>query len=341
MKPSFHLSLNVGNLERSVNFYATLLGVEPAKSYVDYAKFEVDDPAITLALQPGPIGGGSLNHLGLRVQDGEGLRAAFQRLATKGFETQFMSDVECCYARQSKIVTCDPDGTMVEVYVHQGDVETKAPSNSTKMAAAPQVATAETLRFEHLLGTPFALPESNEQTLYDELHLRGTFNDPAAASERHKILKMALNSLKPGATLSVHLLVADKALTQELPQLPAPANYVRHVPLENEIMQAIEQAGFNSITLKRFSHEPVFRFDGVNMRELLVEAKRPYRVGAEALRTVVYRGPFKTVTDDMGHTYRRGERIPVADLNLVIWAETNQSDALVVLTDNGPRSCEQ
>ena len=38
----FHVSLNVSDLPRSVAFYAALLGVTPAKVYVDYAKFEID-----------------------------------------------------------------------------------------------------------------------------------------------------------------------------------------------------------------------------------------------------------------------------------------------------------
>ena len=40
----FHLSVNVSDLARSVAFYRTLFGAEPAKLRDDYAKFELDDP---------------------------------------------------------------------------------------------------------------------------------------------------------------------------------------------------------------------------------------------------------------------------------------------------------
>ena len=47
----FHLSLNVSNLPRSLEFYKTLFDLAPAKSYPDYAKFElVDPPVIMLSL---------------------------------------------------------------------------------------------------------------------------------------------------------------------------------------------------------------------------------------------------------------------------------------------------
>ena len=37
----FHLSLNVTDLARSLDFYRVLFGMEPAKVRADYAKFEL------------------------------------------------------------------------------------------------------------------------------------------------------------------------------------------------------------------------------------------------------------------------------------------------------------
>ena len=48
----FHLSLNVSDLNRSVAFFRTLFGMEPAKLRADYAKFEPDDPPLVLSLEP-------------------------------------------------------------------------------------------------------------------------------------------------------------------------------------------------------------------------------------------------------------------------------------------------
>ena len=46
----FHLSLNVGDLARAIDFYRILFGVEPAKRRPDYAKFELEDPPLVLSL---------------------------------------------------------------------------------------------------------------------------------------------------------------------------------------------------------------------------------------------------------------------------------------------------
>lgn len=64
---TFHVSLNVSNLEKSVAFYGVLLGTVAAKQRVDYAKFELEDPPLVLSSIPSPGGvGGNLNHVGLR-----------------------------------------------------------------------------------------------------------------------------------------------------------------------------------------------------------------------------------------------------------------------------------
>ena len=48
---TFHLSLDVPDLAGAVAFYRELFGVEPAKEKPGYAKFELADPPVALALQ--------------------------------------------------------------------------------------------------------------------------------------------------------------------------------------------------------------------------------------------------------------------------------------------------
>src|SRR5690349_5198668 len=115
----FHISLNVQNLNKSVEFYRYLFGKPPAKLYPDYAKFETEDPPLVLSLEPTTSiqpGTGTLNHIGIRVSDQRMIREYYERAAAAGSEVQWLSGVECCYSRQSKIVLRDPDANLVEVY---------------------------------------------------------------------------------------------------------------------------------------------------------------------------------------------------------------------------------
>jgi catechol 2,3-dioxygenase-like lactoylglutathione lyase family enzyme len=118
----FHVSLNVGDLPRSLAFYSALLGAAPVKAYADYAKFEIDEPPVILSLKPHPARvGGPLNHLGLRVRTPEELAAVQQRLQEAGFRVSRQDDVRCCYAHQTKFWITDPDETLWEVYLLHDD----------------------------------------------------------------------------------------------------------------------------------------------------------------------------------------------------------------------------
>jgi catechol 2,3-dioxygenase-like lactoylglutathione lyase family enzyme len=116
----FHLSLLVADLERSLAFYRVLFNCEPSKAYPgDYAEFEVPDPPLLLALTqcPGRAPGGALNHIGLRFSSEAAVANVAKRLEAAGLPTRKEEQVACCYARQTKCWTTDPDHNLWEIYV--------------------------------------------------------------------------------------------------------------------------------------------------------------------------------------------------------------------------------
>src|SRR5437016_1750730 len=120
---AFHMSLKVKNLDQSVEFYGRLFGVAPAKQFADYAKFELDDPALVLSLEPLRDGERTgLDHLGIRVSSRNLLIDATSRIAERGLTFEHLASVDCCYSRQSKIYMNDPDGHLVEVYTVEADL---------------------------------------------------------------------------------------------------------------------------------------------------------------------------------------------------------------------------
>ena len=78
MSATFHLSLDVPDLDAAVAFYGQLLGSGPAKRKPGYAKFELADPPLALALQQAARPG--LSHLGIRVDDTATVERASTRL---------------------------------------------------------------------------------------------------------------------------------------------------------------------------------------------------------------------------------------------------------------------
>ena len=121
MSNTFHLSLDVPDLERAVGFYTELFGLEPAKCRAGYAKFELEDPPVALALQQARTP--ALSHLGIRVETTAEVDSAAERLRRSGLVTLDERDTECCYARQDKVWVSDPAGHRWEVYTVLEDVE--------------------------------------------------------------------------------------------------------------------------------------------------------------------------------------------------------------------------
>jgi catechol 2,3-dioxygenase-like lactoylglutathione lyase family enzyme len=118
---TFHLSLDVPDLEGAVAFYRELFGVDPAKRKPNYAKFELADPPVALALQERTAPG--LSHLGIRVDSTDEVEQASTRLRDSGLVTLDERDTTCCYARQDKVWVADPAGNRWEVYTVLQDVE--------------------------------------------------------------------------------------------------------------------------------------------------------------------------------------------------------------------------
>jgi len=123
MSSAVHISLNVRDLPRSVDFYRRFFG-EPAKLASDYAKFVARDPEVHLALMPGRAGvgeaagapSGALSHLGIRVETPAEVSAWRQTLLGRGLLAETEAQENCCYALQEKFWISDPDGNRWEVY---------------------------------------------------------------------------------------------------------------------------------------------------------------------------------------------------------------------------------
>ena len=83
---------------------------------------------------------------------------------------------------------------------------------------------------------------------------------------------------------------------------------------EDRFLEMFEEAGFYGVEILSRAEEPWQVIDGVEFRSLTVRAF----VGKEGPcvernQAVVYRGPWKQVKDDDGHTILRGQRMAVCD----------------------------
>ena len=118
MRP--HVSLNVRSVPHSVAFYEKLCGVPPHKQTVDYAKFDLREPALNLSLLSSRGTISSVNHLGIEVDSTDEIKIWSNRLQEQGILKKIETNQVCCFARQDKLWFTDPDGNAWEVFtVHE------------------------------------------------------------------------------------------------------------------------------------------------------------------------------------------------------------------------------
>jgi catechol 2,3-dioxygenase-like lactoylglutathione lyase family enzyme len=153
-----HLALNVRDVERSLEFYRKMLGIEPSKVRTGYAKFDVQSPPLNLTLnQVAFTERGALSHLGIQVASTDDVLRMRERWDEAGLVTRDEMQTNCCYALQDKAWVHDPDGNEWEVFVVLEDnlpqtanccgtdaaMEEKQQADATRSTAAQ--ATAETV----------------------------------------------------------------------------------------------------------------------------------------------------------------------------------------------------
>ena len=129
MRP--HLSLDVGNVAASVQFYQKVFGVAPQKQTADYAKFDLREPALNLSLVSSTGKISSVDHLGIEIESIEEIAAWKQHLQEHGILEKVEENVACCFARQDKLWFSDPDGNAWEIFTVHEQLDTTGPLSKT------------------------------------------------------------------------------------------------------------------------------------------------------------------------------------------------------------------
>ncbi len=83
---------------------------------------------------------------------------------------------------------------------------------------------------------------------------------------------------------------------------------------EDLFLKAFEDAGFHGIALLERTDQPWQTIKGIEFRSVTVQAfKGKQGLCFERNQAVIYRGPWRKVTDDDGHVLERGQRMAVCD----------------------------
>lgn len=129
--------------------------------------------------------------------------------------------------------------------------------------------------------------------------------------------------LKRGGRVAISDIVSDEAVPAHLAADPDLwSACVSGAFQEEEFMRAFEEAGFHGIRIEEFRPEAYQTVEGIEFRAVTVTASKGKEGPClERNQAVIYRGPWKRVVDDDGHTLERGARMAVCDKTFKLYSQ--------------------
>jgi len=139
--------------------------------------------------------------------------------------------------------------------------------------------------------------------------------------KRHDLFREMHRVLRSGGRTVVSDIVCDEDVPQRLQDDPTLwSGCISGAFREDLLLEAFEQAGFYGIEILRRGSEPWQVVEGIEFRSVTIQAfKGKAGPCIERLQAVIYRGPWRSVTDDDGHTLHRGRRMAVCDKTFRIY----------------------
>jgi ubiquinone/menaquinone biosynthesis C-methylase UbiE len=129
--------------------------------------------------------------------------------------------------------------------------------------------------------------------------------------------------LKRGGRMVISDIVSDEPVSEHLVQDPDLwSACVSGAFLEEDFLRAFEEAKFYGLTIEDFHSEAYQTVEGIEFRAVTVSAHKGKEGPCiERNQAVIYRGPWKRVVDDDGHTLERGARMAVCDKTFKLYSQ--------------------
>ena len=130
--------------------------------------------------------------------------------------------------------------------------------------------------------------------------------------------------LKRGGRIVISDIVSDEPVPEHLAQDPDLwSACVSGAFQEEDFLRAFEEARFYGIQIEELRAEAYQTVEGIEFRAITVTAyKGKEGPCIERNHAVIYRGPWKQVVDDDGHTLPRGVRIAVCDKTFRLYSHS-------------------
>ena len=141
--------------------------------------------------------------------------------------------------------------------------------------------------------------------------------------DKHQLFKEIHRVLKRGSRAVISDIVCDEDPTLEILNDPELwSGCIAGAFREDMFLGMFEEAGFYGIEILQRQEKPWRVINGIEFRSMTVQAFKGKEGDClERNQAVIYKGPWKQVVDDDGHTLYRGHRMAVCDKTFQIYTD--------------------
>ncbi len=139
--------------------------------------------------------------------------------------------------------------------------------------------------------------------------------------------------LKRGGRVAISDIVSDEAVPEHFAQdADLWSACVSGAFQEEEFLRAFEDAKFHGMQIEELRSEAYQTVEGIEFRAITVTAyKGKEGPCIERNHAAIYRGPWKQVVDDDGHTLERGARTAVCDKTFKLYSQAPYAGQFILV----------
>ena len=126
-------------------------------------------------------------------------------------------------------------------------------------------------------------------------------------------------------------IVSDEPVPEHLPKIPiSGAAAFPALSMKKIFFKPSKRRNFTAFSIEEFRSEAYQTVEGIEFRAITITAYKG-KEGAciERNQAVIYRGPWKQVVDDDGHTLPRGVRVAVCEKTYQLYSKPPYQDQFI------------
>ncbi|WP_197441453.1 methyltransferase domain-containing protein [Thalassoglobus neptunius] len=161
--------------------------------------------------------------------------------------------------------------------------------------------------------------------------------------DRRQLFSELFRVLKRGGRAVISDIVSDETIPESLRNDPNLwSGCISGAFREDLFLDAFTDAGFYGVEIMARQSEPWAIIDGYEFRSLTVQAfKGKEGPCLDHKQAVIYKGPWKTVTDDDGHKLVRGQRMAVCKKTFDLYSKAPYAEQIIPIEPSEPVSSDK